>query len=62
MALPWTRQEERIAMAPQGLDPVEVFESLPEKMQKCFETGTGTANTVHVRRIEDEEVAVKSSW
>ena len=26
-------------MAPQGLDPVEVFESLPEKMQKCFKTG-----------------------
>lgn len=32
-------KEERIAMAPQGLDPVEVFESLPEKLQKCFKTG-----------------------
>lgn len=32
-------KEERIAMAPQGLDPVEVFESLPEKMQTCFKTG-----------------------
>lgn len=26
-------------MGPGGLDPVEVFESLPEKMQECFKSG-----------------------
>lgn len=30
-------KEER--MGPGGLDPVEVFESLPESMQKCFKSG-----------------------
>lgn len=30
-------KEER--MGPGGLDPVEVFESLPEEMQTCFKTG-----------------------
>jgi hypothetical protein len=28
----------RIAASPAGLDPQEVFESLPEAWQKCFET------------------------
>lgn len=32
-------KEERIEMAPGGLDPIEVFESLPEKLQQCFKTG-----------------------
>lgn len=32
-------QEERQArLGPGGLDPVEVFESLPESLQKCFES------------------------
>ena len=29
--------EERLAMAPGGLDPLEVFEALPEEFKKCFE-------------------------
>ncbi|CAK8998775.1 unnamed protein product [Durusdinium trenchii] len=32
-------KEERIKMSPGNLDPVEVFESLPEKLQQCFKTG-----------------------
>lgn len=31
------KKEER--MGPGGLDPVEVFESLPESMQNCFRSG-----------------------
>jgi len=32
-------EEERLArLGPGGLDPVEVFESLPEELQKCFES------------------------
>lgn len=31
-------REERIRAAPGHLDPADVFESLPEEMQKCFET------------------------
>ena len=30
-------QQARLAHAPGGLDPQEVFESLPEEMQACFE-------------------------
>jgi len=32
-------KEERLEMSPGGLDPVEVFESLPEAMQECFRSG-----------------------
>ncbi|XP_034948688.1 hsp90 co-chaperone Cdc37 [Chelonus insularis] len=31
-------QERKQRLGPGGLDPVEVFESLPEPLQKCFET------------------------
>lgn len=38
-ALKEAEEEERKArLGPGGLDPVEVFESLPESLQKCFET------------------------
>ncbi|XP_031835885.1 cell division cycle protein 37 [Nomia melanderi] len=38
-ALKEAEEEERQArLGPGGLDPVEVFESLPEPLQKCFET------------------------
>lgn len=38
-ALKETEEEERKArLGPGGLDPVEVFESLPAPLQKCFET------------------------
>merc|ERR1712150_98863 len=30
-------KEQRLGMAPGGLDPLEVFEGLPREMQKCFE-------------------------
>ncbi|XP_043280205.1 hsp90 co-chaperone Cdc37 isoform X2 [Venturia canescens] len=37
-ALKEDEEEERLArLGPGGLDPVEVFESLPEALQKCFE-------------------------
>ena len=32
-------EEERLKFAPGGLDPLEVFESLPEKLQYCFKSG-----------------------
>merc|ERR1712217_454982 len=32
-------KEERLKMAPGGLDPLEVFESLPPQMQVCFRSG-----------------------
>ena len=38
-------------MAPQGLDPVEVFESLPEKMQTCFKTGRKTGVGADLREV-----------
>lgn len=31
-------EERKARLGPGGLDPVEVFESLPEVLQKCFET------------------------
>ncbi|KAL6439114.1 hypothetical protein ACFW04_003823 [Cataglyphis niger] len=31
-------EEKKARLGPGGLDPVEVFESLPESLQKCFET------------------------
>uniref|UniRef100_A0A2M4AIT8 Hsp90 co-chaperone Cdc37 n=1 Tax=Anopheles triannulatus TaxID=58253 RepID=A0A2M4AIT8_9DIPT len=31
-------EEKKARLGPGGLDPVEVFESLPEELQKCFET------------------------
>uniref|UniRef100_A0A182N5Z2 Hsp90 co-chaperone Cdc37 n=1 Tax=Anopheles dirus TaxID=7168 RepID=A0A182N5Z2_9DIPT len=31
-------EERKARIGPGGLDPVEVFESLPEELQKCFET------------------------
>lgn len=31
-------EEKKARIGPGGLDPVEVFESLPEPLQKCFET------------------------
>uniref|UniRef100_A0A182K0E8 Hsp90 co-chaperone Cdc37 n=1 Tax=Anopheles christyi TaxID=43041 RepID=A0A182K0E8_9DIPT len=31
-------EERKARLGPGGLDPVEVFESLPEELQKCFET------------------------
>lgn len=38
-AIEEAEEEERKArLGPGGLDPVEVFESLPEVLQKCFET------------------------
>jgi len=38
-ALKEAEEEERLArLGPGGLDPVEVFESLPEALQKCFES------------------------
>lgn len=30
-------EEREKRLGPGGLDPTEVFETLPEKMQKCFE-------------------------
>lgn len=32
-------------MSPGNLDPVEVFESLPEKLQQCFKTGAASARS-----------------
>jgi cell division cycle protein 37 len=32
-------KEERLKMAPGGLDPLEVFESLPSVLQECFRSG-----------------------
>lgn len=32
-------EEERKKMGPGGLDPLEVFESLPEQLQECFKSG-----------------------
>lgn len=31
-------EERKARLGPGGLDPVEVFESLPEVLQKCFES------------------------
>ncbi|CAD7946900.1 unnamed protein product [Amoebophrya sp. A120] len=31
-------KQERIEMAPGGLDPLEVFEELPQEMRRCFES------------------------
>lgn len=38
-AIKQVEEEERLArLGPGGLDPVEVFQSLPEPLQKCFES------------------------
>ena len=39
IAIKEAEEEERAnRLGPGGLDPVEVFESLPEELQKCFES------------------------
>ena len=34
----YEEEEREKRLGPGGLDPVEVFESLPEELQKCFES------------------------
>ena len=48
-------KEERMAMAPGGLDPVEVFETLPEVMQEAFESKDISALQKAVATLSDED-------
>jgi len=48
-------RQERIASSPGGLDPIEVLESLPEELRRCFEEqDTGMLQEV-IRNLGDEQ-------
>ena len=48
-------RQERIASSPGGLDPIEVLESLPEELRRCFEEkDTGMLQEV-IRNLSDEQ-------
>jgi len=48
-------KEQRVAMAPGGLDPLEVFEALPQEMQDCF-TGGDVQALVELQKTMDPAI------
>ena len=48
-------KEERMSMAPGGLDPLEVFESLPPEFQECF-TSQDVQKLVDLQKTMDPAV------
>ena len=43
----YEEEEKQKRLGPGGLDPVEVFESLPEELQKCFESQVNPIYQLH---------------
>jgi len=57
-ALAEQEEEERKArLGPGGLDPVEVFESLPEELQKCFESRDVQLLQDTIAKMDKEQAA-----
>lgn len=55
-ALAEQEEEERLArLGPGGLDPVEVFEALPEVLQKCFESRDIAMLQEAITKLPEEE-------
>ena len=48
-------QERQERLGPGGLDPVEVFESLPEILQKCFESQDIASLQAAIRELPEED-------
>jgi len=48
-------EERQNRLGPGGLDPVEVFESLPEALQKCFETKDIALLQQTIAQLPEEE-------
>ena len=48
-------EERRSRLGPGGLDPVEVFESLPKVMKECFETQDIGKLQEAIREMPEEE-------
>ena len=48
-------RNERISQSPGGVDPMEVFESLPEELQKCFEQRDIALLQEVIAKMEPEE-------
>jgi len=46
-------RQERIAASPGGLDPIEVLESLPEDLRRCFEEQDTSALQEVIRKLGD---------
>ena len=56
-------EERKERMGPGGLDPADVFESLPEPMQKCFmEQDIEMLQNVIKELPEDEARLIHDSW
>lgn len=51
----YEEEEREKRLGPGGLDPVEVFESLPEELQKCFESQDIELLKVTMAGLPDEE-------
>ena len=49
-------EEERLArLGPGGLDPADVFESLPDSMKKCFESQDIAMLQTVIKELPEEE-------
>lgn len=51
----YEEEEREKRLGPGGLDPVEVFESLPEELQKCFESQDIELLKVTMAKLPDED-------
>merc|ERR1712168_765038 len=51
----YEEEEKQKRLGPGGLDPVEVFESLPEELQKCFESQDIELLKETMAKLPDEE-------